>query len=231
MTSREQAYSTRATERIAGALFITATVASVVGFQLVLSPILNGSDFFARVSENGNLVILGVLIDAINSAAVVAISVLLFPILRRKNEALATAYVGTRVIESAVLIIGHISLLALVTMSREYAAAASSDASYLMAIGTMLVAVSNWTFLVGPGIVFGLTALILNRLLYQSKLVPRFLSVWGLVAATLLIAADFLAIFGVIGDTSTVFVALFFPIALQEMVFAVWLIVRGFSTE
>ena len=194
-----------------------------------MSPILKAPNLLASVAASRTQLILGVLIDAINSAVVVIIPVVLFPILRKRNEALALGYFGSRVIESVVLIIGHISLLTLATLGQEYAQVAAPGSPYLQTLGALLLAVSDWTFLLGPGVAFGLTALILNYLLYRSRLVPRFIPVWGFVAATLLLADDLLAIFGAMSTTSTVFTLMFLPILLQEMVFAVWLIVKGFS--
>ena len=170
--------------------------------------------------------LIGILLDLINCAAVVVIPVMLFPIFKKHDEALALGYLGSRIIESVILIVGDISLLSLLTLSQEYVQAAAPDASCFQTLGTLLLAASDWTFLLGPGIAFSLTALILNYLLYQSKLIPRFISVWGLIGATLLLAADLLAIFGF-----NLVMLLAVPIALQEMVFAVWLIVKGFNSS
>ncbi len=101
-----------------------------------------------------------------------------------------------------------------------------SDASYYQTLGTLLLIVYDWTLLLGIMIVFSLTALILNYLLYQSKLVPRWISGWGLIGAILLLVAGMLEIFGF---NPTEILSL--PIALQEMVFAVWLIVKGFNSS
>lgn len=100
--------------------------------------------------------------------------------------------------------------------------------SLFLPSAALLLAVDQWAFLLGPGITFAITALILNTLFYRSQLVPRFLSIWGLVGAILLLAADLLAIFG-LNTASTLFVLLILPIGLNEMVLAVWLIVKGFT--
>ncbi len=166
----------------------------------------------------------------INCGAVVAIPIMLFPIFKKHNEALAIGYVGSRIIESGTLIVGSISLLSLLTLSQEYVQAAAPDASYFQTLGTLLLSVSDWTNLLGAMIFFSLTALILNYLLYQSKLIPRFISVWGLIGATLLLAAGLLGMFG-LSPSSTISIFLTLPIALNEMVLAVWLIVKGFNKE
>jgi len=215
----------RKTARIVGLLFITATVASSLSFA-IFDPILNAPDILVNVSANITQVIIGVLLLLIDCAAVVAIPVMLVPIFKKHNEALALGYVGARIIESVILIVGTIILLSLLTLSQEYVQAAAPDASYFQTLGTLLLAVYEWALLVGIMIVFSLTALILNYLLYQSELIPRWLSVWGLIGATLLLAVGLLEIFGF-----NLTEILSIPIALQEMVFAVWLIVKGFNSS
>lgn len=194
-----------------------------------MSPILSAPDYLIAVFDNQTQVIIGVLIDSINSAAVISIAVLLFPILKKQHEGMALGYVGFRILESAILIVGTISLLSLVTLSQEYAQAAAADASYFQTLGDLLLAASDWAQLLGAMIVFGLTALILNYLLYQSILVPRFISVWGLIGAILMLVAGLLAMFG-LGYLSPITILLGLPLALNEMVLAVWLIVKGFNS-
>jgi len=219
----------RKTAIIVGVLFITATVVSSL-YYVILDPILNAPDYLIKVSENANQVIIGVLLYLIDCAAVVAIPIMLFPIFKKHNEALALGYVGSRMIESITLIVGHISLLALLTLSQEYVQAAAPDASCFQALGALLLSVIDWTHLLGVEIVFALTPLILNYLLYRSKLVPRFISVWGFIGAILLLASGLLGMFG---HSPASAISLFFhlPIAVQEMVFAVWLIVKGFNSS
>jgi hypothetical protein len=217
--------TSRKTAIIVGVLFITATVASSLGL-VILDPILNARNILVNVSANTTQVIIGVLLLLINCAAVVAIPVMLFPILKKHNEVLAVGYLVSRTIESVILIIGTISLLSLLTLSQDFVQAVAPDVSYFRTLSTLLLAVYEWTLLLGIMIVFSLTALILNYLLYQSKLVPRWISGWGLIGAILLLAAGLLEIFGF---KPTEFLSL--PIALQEMVFAVWLIVKGFNSS
>ncbi len=219
--------SNRKTAIIVGALFITATVVSSL-YYVILDPILNAPDYLVNVSENENQVIIGVLFYLINCAAVVVIPVLLFPIFKKHNEALAIGYLGSRIIESVTLIVGHISLLSLLTLSQEYVQAGAPDATNFQTLGTLLLSVIDWAHLLGVEIVFSLTALILNYLLYQSKLIPRFISVWGLIGATLLLAAGLLGMFG-LSPSSTISMFFNLPIALNEMVLAVWLIAKGFN--
>jgi len=218
--------STRKTAIIVGALFITATVTSSL-YYVFVAPILDAPDYLVKVSENANQVIIGVLLYLIDNAAVVVIPIMLFPILKKHNEALALGYVGSRIIESVTVIVGHISLLSLLTLSQEYVQAAPTDPSHFQAIGALLLSIINWSHLLSVEIVFAVTPLILNYLLFKFKLIPRFISVWGLIGAILLLAEGLLGMFG-IGPKSEISIFSLL-ILVQEMVFAVWLIVKGFN--
>ena len=120
------------------------------------------------------------------------------------------------------------SSLLLLTLGQEYVEA--QDASGFQPLGDLVHAVREWTDALGPALVFSLSALILYSLLYQSRLVPAWLSVWGLVGAVLLLVAGVLALFGET-STSATSIALTAPIGINEMVLAVWLIVKGFNTS
>jgi len=223
--------SDRKTAIIVGVLFIIATVTSSL-YYVIVTPILDAPDYLVKVSENANQVIIGVLLYLIDCAAVVAIPIVLYPIFKKHNEALALGYVASRMIESVTIIVGHISLLSLLTLSQEYVQAAAPDASHFQALGALLLAVIDRALLLGVEFVFSLTALILNYLLFRSKLVPRFISVWGLIGATLLLVSGFLVMFGLsLSPTSAISMLLSLPIALQEMVFAIWLIGKGFNSS
>jgi hypothetical protein len=214
---------------IVGVLFIIATAVSILG-QIMLPPIINAPEYLRIISENENKVITGVLLYFINSAAVVAISVMLFPIFRKQNETLALGYVASRIIESILVIACSVIILSLLTLSRQYGGAASQEDYAFHALGASMLSISDWAWLVGVEIVFSLTAFILNVLLYQTKLVPRFISVWGLVGAVLMFAEGLLRLFG-LGSTSVVSMTFWIPIALNEMVLAVWLIGKGFDSS
>ncbi len=216
----------RKTAIIVGVLFIIGTVTSSLYYVLV-TPILDAPDYLVKVSENANQVIIGLLLYLIEGAAVVAIPIVLFPIFKKHNEALALGYVASRMIETVTLVVGHISLLALLTISKEYGQAGALDATHFQALGASLLAVIDQSHLLGVEIVFALAALILNYLLFRSKLVPRFISVWGLIGGILILAEGLLGMFG-LGPTSEMSIFSLI-IAVQEMVFAVWLIGKGFN--
>jgi hypothetical protein len=217
--------SHRKTAIIVGVLFITATVAYSLGV-IFLDPILSSSDYLTKASENENKVILGAFLVLIDSVAVAGIGIMIYPILKKYNEALALGYAGARIAEGVLFIVNVIFILTLLTLSQEFVKAGSPDASNYQTLGTVLLAAGDWAFLLGFGLAFALSALILNSLLYQTKLIPRWLSGWGFVGAVLIFAYYLLQFF-----STNLFDILFIPIAVQEMVFAVWLIIKGFNSS
>ena len=217
-------YSNKKTARIVGVFYITATVASILSISFWES--LTTPDYLTNVSANENQVLIVMLIEFIWALAVVGIPVMLFPILKMHNEASALGFFSLRFIEAISVIVGSIILLTLLTISQEFAEAGVPDASNYQTVGTSLLAARDWAFMLGSGLAFSLSALLLNYVLYQTKLIPRWLSGWGLVGAILAFATYLLQFFGI--DLTDV---LFLPIAVQEMVFAVWLIVKGFNSS
>ncbi|MCP4356414.1 MAG: DUF4386 domain-containing protein [Chloroflexi bacterium] len=211
--------------RIVGVLFIIATVATILSLAIT-GPILDDPDYLINISANENQMITGMLFMLFDAVSVAGIAIMMYPILKKQNEASALGYVGARIVESVLFIVYVIILLTLLTLSQEFVKAGSPDASYFQTEGTLLLAASDWTFSIGLGLVFALSALILNYSLYQSRLVPRWLSGWGFVGAALVLALTLLAFFSI-----NLTEILNLPIALQEMVFAVWLIVKGFNSS
>ena len=219
--------SNRKTAIIVGVLYIAATVAGIL--SLVGTGPIHAPDYLINVSANGNQIIIGALFSLIMAVSVAGIGVMMFPILKKQNEALALGYVGARIVEAVMFIATVISWLLLLILSQEYVKAGAPDASYFQTLGTLLLAVSNWVgHVIVDTAVFSLGALIFYYLLYQSKLIPRWLSVWGLIGATLLLAAGLLAAFG-FDPLSPILVILNLPNAVMEMVLAIWLIVKGFN--
>jgi hypothetical protein len=215
----------------AGVFYILATVAPIL--TLFFIGFLGGGvpgeppvpDYLVQVAANESQVTIGMLVELTWALAVVGIIVTLLPILRKHNEALALAFSGLRFMESMSTILHSIILLPLLTLSQEYVAAGAPGASYYQTAGALLLAARDQAFLIGSGVVWSLSALILNYLLYRKKLVPRWLSAWGFVGALLSLANYLPQFFGI---DSVEF--LFYPIAVQEMVFAVWLIVKGLKS-
>jgi len=219
--------SNRKTAIIVGVLFIAATVAGIL--SRVVMPSLNAPDYLINVSANENQMIIGALFEFTMAVLIAGIPIWMYPILKKHNEALALGYVVTRIIEVVIFTVGVISLLTLLTLSQEFVKAGAPDASYFQTSGTLLLAVREWGGGVCSSIVFSLSALILNYILYRSKLIPRWLSGWGLIGAILYLTSGFLPLFGY-GSSSTIYILMETPLGVNEMVFAIWLIVKGFNS-
>ena len=213
---------------MAGVFYIIATVAPIltVFFVGFLGGQVSGkgptSDYLANVSANETQVVIGTFIELVFALAVIGIIVTLFPILRKHHKVSALGFSALRFIEAISVIVGSIAMLTLLTLSQEFAKAGVQDASYFQTMGDSLLAVRDWAFLIGCGLVWSLSAVILNYLLYQSKLIPRWLSVWGMLGAIL----SFVAYVPEFFDVNSLDI-LWLPIGVQEMVFALWLIVKG----
>jgi hypothetical protein len=223
--------SNRKTAIIVGAFFLVGYAILLPGGFLI-DPILDAPDYLINVSANKNQVIIGIFLELINTAAVIGIAVLMFPLLKKQNEALALGYVGSRIVESAILLVGHIFLLLLIVLSQEYVHAAAPDASHFQTLGTLFIAERRLTFQMVP-LVVTLGALMFYYLLYQSKLIPRWLSVWGLIGVPFSLAAFVLAMFGLRAGASmpTSAIILNLPIGLNEIFLGIWLIVKGFNSS
>ena len=158
------------------------------------------------------------------------IAIAAYPVLKTRNVSVAIGYFGARIVESLIFSISAISLLLLVTLSHEFVQAGAPDASYFHTLGELLLAVRNRAgHVVLDVAVFPLGALAFYYVLYQSKLVPRWLSGWGLIVIVLYWASSLLVMFDLIAPLSTGHIVLQAPLGLQEIALAVWLIVKGFN--
>jgi Domain of unknown function (DUF4386) len=219
-------YYYRNTAIIVGILFITATVTSILS-SIFLGSTLTAPISFSTINANANNIIIAVILELIAALSAFGTAVMLFPILKKYTEGLAIAYVGLRVFENAFYILGAISLLILLTLSQQNGA--FNNVSYQL-LSNLVLALHDWSLAIGTVLIFGIGSLTLNYILYQSKLVPRWISIWGLIGAALVLLYGLIGIFSLDPNMiSSILTVLVLPIAVQEMVFAVWLIVKGFN--
>lgn len=217
----------RKTAITVGALFIVCTVASILGPTLAISA--NSPNYLNQLAGNPNQIITAALLEFIWAAAGAGIAIGLYPLLKKYNGALALGSVGFRVVENVFVLIGTLSLLSLLTLSQEFIAAGTPETSSFQTLGTLLLAVRDWQLHVITGLAFSLGVLMYYAILYKSNLIPRWLSGWGVLGAVLALAATVLASFTRDFGLESADTYLHIPIGLQELVFAVWLIAKGFN--
>jgi hypothetical protein len=217
--------SYRNTAAIVGVLFIIATLAPIMSVAFTGS--IYEPDYLAAVSANGTQILIAALLLLTMTAAIVSIPIMMFPILKKQNESLALGYVGARVFEGFFSAINVISLLSSLSLSREFVNAGAPVASSFQTSGALILAQFDWgsVLLDFP---FTIGALVFNYLLYTTKLIPRWLSGFGLIGGALWLATVPFRMFGIFPASLEIFAII---IAVQEMVFAVWLIVKGFNSN
>jgi len=208
-----------------GVLFIIGTMAGILSV-IVVTPIINASDYLIKISENKNMVILGVLLVLTMGISLSMMVVVLYPVIKKYNEALALGAVIFRGVLELVSYLGiAVSWLLLITLSQEFVSSGIPTASNFPLMGTMLLDGGLQIGSTGLGAVFfSVGAFIIYYIFYKTKLIPRWLSIWGLIGGVLYIANPILIMFGF--D----FGFLVIPLAVQEMIMAVWLIVKGFNS-
>jgi Domain of unknown function (DUF4386) len=211
----------------AGILFIVGMLAGI----LSVAPSVDSSDYLIKASENANQVILGAIFQFIMSIAYLGIPIILISILRKYNEKLALGFLIFRIIATVFIIIGVVNLLLLLALSQEFVKAGAPDQSYFHVLGTMLKTARDLINHVVMIISLSIGGFMFYLLLYKTKLVPRWLSVWGLIGTILTIIASLLVMFNLIDIITTLYITLNVPMALLELILAVWLIAKGFNTS
>jgi hypothetical protein len=223
----------RKTAVIVGILFIIGTVSGVLAgvFQ---APIQAGSTYPLNVSAFETQWIIGALLTLLMGLSLAMVPVLLYPIFKKHNEVLAFGSVLFRgVLEQVGETLLAISFFLLLTVSEIYGKTVVADASIFQTLGSMLIASGDWIQMIG-GIVFSVGTLMIFTLFYQTRLIPRWLSGWGLIGAVLYFIAEIVSMLSPLHTSPDIGVGiglLIIPTAIQEMVFAVWMIVKGFNRQ
>jgi hypothetical protein len=220
--------SNKLAAKMVGVLFILAAVSAVAGV-LLYDPFLTSSNYLAKGSEYYNQVVLGAVMELILVISAVGTATIMFPLLRKYNETIALWHVCFRFLEAVVITIGIISVLSLLTLSKEYVAGGATNIASYQASGTTLKAIHDWTFSLGPNFMLGINTMMYSYIFYKSMMVPRFIPILGMTGATLVFICAFLVMFDVIDQVSLWGGLLALPVAANEMILAVWLIAKGFN--
>ena len=223
-----RADSLRRTALAVGVLFVITYITSIAAKFVFYAPVLDNPDYIL-VGGADSTVLWGTVSELVLIIANIGTAVLLFPVLKRWHEGLALGFVAARVMESAFIAVGVLSMLTIVTLSQDYAGTAGVETGALATVGDALVVLQEWTFNLGPGFVVGVgNGIILGYLMYRSRLVPRGMAWLGLVGGPLLVLSGTAVVLGIIEAGSTWQIAATMPEFFWELSLGIYLIVKGF---
>jgi len=207
-----------------GIFYIIGTVSGVLS-MLNLGSFLEDPDYLANIAADENKVILGALYILIMGLALTMVPVLLYPLFKKYNHILALGAVVFRGVLEAVAYMAQTALwLMFLTLSQEFNLAGSGETEIFQHLGALFLQTDTWLAHL-LSIVFSLGALMIYWIFYRTKLIPRWLSAWGLIGGLLYLIAPLVGLFG--PDLGF----LMLPLALQEMIMALWLIIKGFNQD
>ena len=224
-TKRAQMDRTRKIARAAGVLMVITFITSIPAQLLLYHPLLTDPAKYISGSGADPAVSLGALLEVILVIANVGTAVVLYPIVKRQNAILALGYVTSRVLESAAIMVGIFSVLSVLTLRQDFAGAPGA-----VTVARSLVAVHDWTFLLGPSLIgVGGTGVLLGYLMYKSGLVPRRMTLLGLIGGPLVIASTVCVLFGVFKAGSAPQSIATIPEFFWELSFGIYCTVKGFK--
>jgi hypothetical protein len=219
---------TRRTALVTGVLFVITFVTSIPTAFFLYTPVLKHSDYIVGAGADTR-VTLGALLEIILVIANIGTAIALFPLLTLQHEGIALGFVAARIVESVLIFVGVLSVLTIVTLRQDLGGATGADATSLITAGKSLVALHDWTFLLGPGLTVGLgNGLMLGYLMYRSHLVPRRMAMLGLIGGPLILASGISVLFGLYDQVSPWSALATVPEFFWEAGLGIYLIVKGF---
>jgi hypothetical protein len=211
-----------------GIIYLITFAASMPQLKLFADLIADPTAYISTPHDN-TAVLWGSWLEVVTAAACVGTAVALYPVTRRVSRTAAIGFVTSRVVEATLILVGVLSLLTVVTLQHRYAGATGAQSQSLGVTGEALVGMRQWTFLLGPGLMAGVNDLLLGYLLYRSRLVPRAISVVGLVGGPISLMSATAVIFGGWTQLSTAGSLAVVPVAVFELSVGVYLTFRGFK--
>ena len=218
---------TRKIALAAGIAYLVTFAASIPQLKLFAEVIADPAGYISNPGSNAALQ-WGSALELLTAASGVATAVLLYPVTRRVSRSAAIGFVASRVVEAALILVGVVAVLSVISLQQHFAGATGVQAEAVGVAGESLVAMRQWTFLLGPGVMAGVNDLLLGYILYRSGLVGRVIPMIGLVGGPLILLSDLATILGVWGQVSTPALLLALPVAVFEFSVGVYLTVKGF---
>ena len=215
--------SNKRLSKITGILILLGIIVGI--FSIV--PSVEGENFLEEVYPNKNQVLTGAIFQFFLVPIYIGFSLILYQVLRKYNKTLAIGFVGFRIMAGVFQLIGIILLPILILLSQKYLAQQTSELVFYQTLGEMLQLFRDLTNHLGVMLATGLGNLLLYYILYKGKFIPVWLSLWGVIANTLIMLASFLVLFQLIDVVSIEYGIITIPLVLQEVILAIWLIVKG----
>lgn len=212
---------------LAAGVFYLLTFAFSIPAFFLYEPVLTDPAYIVGSGGADTRIILGAVLEMLTALAGIGTAVAVYPVVRRQSEAASLGFVTTRSYEAAVMIIGVLALVSIVSI-RQAGAAAGTDDAAMIAVGQALITVRDQTALFGPGFVPALNALCFGYVLYRSRLVPRVIPALGLIGAPLLMASAIGTMFGLHDESVFAAIALA-PIFIWELSIGLWMTFKGFN--
>ncbi len=212
---------------LAGGIFFVLTFVASIPALLLYDPVLNNASYVLGAGHDTRIA-WGAFLEVILMVANIGSATALFPILKRHSESVAISYVASRIVESTIIGVGIIGLLAVVTLRQDLGGANAADAAVLTTTASALVAVHDWTFLFGPAFCAGLgNGILLGFLMYKSGLMPRRLALLGLVGGPIAVGTAVAVLFGAYDQKSAISFIFTIPEIIWEVTISIWLVVDG----
>ena len=216
-------YSNQKTGRITGALLLFVFISGIIIFQFLQGPVLFSDDFLTATSENANQIIGSVVLSIFSGIASIIIAILLLPIFKKYTKRLAYLYLAFCILNFISIMIDNVSVVSMLELSKQYIESGGTESSTMLE--TLVYKNHYWThyfyLLISCFPVF-----VLYYTLYLSKLVPRLISIFGIVAVVLMFIEEICSIFG-----HGISMNMLLPMALIQLTLPIWLLVKGLSVS
>ncbi len=210
---------------LVGVLIIIGTISGI----LSIAPAVDDSKYLIKVSANSNRVLFASFFQFVMSVAYLGIAISLYSILKQYNERLALGFLSFRIVAVVFILVGVMILLLILKLSQEYLKSSSLDSAYYDTIGKLLLTGRDFVNHIAMIITLSIGGIMLYIILIQSELIPMWLSIWGLAGSALSIIASFFVMFRIVDILTPTYIVLNLPMAIQELTFAIWLIIKGFN--
>lgn len=223
MIARGTVSTYRTTATIVGIVYIAGFVVGIGG-NIIIQAILGAPNHLSTVVASSMMLGIGAILWLLTVAGDTAHGVLMFPVLKEHDERMALGYLAARIVDAVFIAIMVLLLLMQIPIGREYLASTAANAGFLQSLSAVSVAASQYAYQIGMS-TLGVAGLLLNIVFYRTKLVPRWLALWGIGGYAIIFAGMLSSILGSgLGDLSSI------PGGLWEVFVGVWLIVKGFNS-